>query len=496
MNLSSIIDQAARYHGPRPAVVYQGRTITYARLLTAVNRVAGYLLDRGLNPGDRVAILSPNRPVWIALYYGIIRVGGVAVCLSAAYKGNEIMPLLKDSGARFLLAGLDLSQRLPESDEAPLIETIIIETDPILSTVFREPTPGDPKTSPLECRADDPCAILYTGGTTGRPKGAMLTHLNILYTAQNVCYHERTRPGDRALCFMPLNHVFGGIHIMNATFYGCGALVLHESFDLEELLDSIQTNAVTRFYAVPTVYIRLLNNPGARARFKSVTYCFSAATSMASEIVRQWKDRFDLTIHESYGMTETASLVTFNHLYRHRIGSVGTLAGAVEIRLVDPEGHPVPMGRTGEITIRGPNVMKGYFNRPSETREAIKDGWLHSGDIGRFDQDGYLYIVDRIKDLVISGGLNVYPSEVEEVLFTHPAVEECAVVGTPHPDYGEAVTAFVVSKGGREVGPAELVAHCKKEMASYKAPKKVFFVRELPKSPTGKILRRKIREGC
>jgi long-chain acyl-CoA synthetase len=214
---------------------------------------------------------------------------------------------------------------------------------------------------------------------------------------------------------------------------------------------------------------------------------------MASEIVRQWQDKFNLTIHESYGMTETASLVTFNHLYQHRIGSVGTPAGVVEVRLIDPAGQGVPVGEKGEITIRGPNVMKGYFNRPAETEKVLKDGWLHSGDIGRFDADGYLYIVDRIKDLVISGGLNVYPTEVEGVLYTHSAVAECAVVGMPDAEYGEAVTAFVVPKKDREVSEKELIAHCKKELASFKAPKKVLFIAELPKSPAGKILRRKIK---
>jgi long-chain acyl-CoA synthetase len=203
---------------------------------------------------------------------------------------------------------------------------------------------------------------------------------------------------------------------------------------------------------------------------------------------------YGLTIHEAYGMTETASLVTYNHMYRHRIGSVGTPAGIVEVRIVDPDGKPVPQGETGEIAVRGPNVMKGYLGKPEETAAMVRDGWLHSGDVGRIDTDGYLFIVDRIKDVIITGGYNVFPSEVEEVLYTHPGISECAVVGLEHRDYGEAVTAFVVFKEGFDVTQAELIAYCKERMASYKVPKEFKPVDQLPKTNTGKILRRKVRE--
>ncbi len=280
---------------------------------------------------------------------------------------------------------------------------------------------------------------------------------------------------------------------MNSCFYSCATLVLHKSFEMDEIVASIGTNKVTRFYAVPTVYIRLLNNPECHRHLASIRYCFSAATSMPSEIVRQWKDTFGLSIHEAYGMTETSSMVTFNHIYRHKVGSVGTPAGVVEVRIVDGDGKEVPQGESGEIIIRGPNVMKGYFNRPEETAAAMEHGWLRSGDVGRLDEEGYLYIVDRIKDMIISGGLNVYPTEVEEVLYTHEAVEECGVAGTPHEEYGEAVTAFIRLKEGRTVTEEELIRFCKEKMASYKAPKKVIFMEELPKTPQGKILKRELK---
>jgi long-chain acyl-CoA synthetase len=216
---------------------------------------------------------------------------------------------------------------------------------------------------------------------------------------------------------------------------------------------------------------------------------------MASEIVRQWQAVFNLRIHEAYGLTESSSLVTFNHLYHHRVGSVGTPAGVVEVKIVDKEGQELAIGETGEIAIRGPNIMKGYFNNPEETAKVLRNRWLHSGDIGRLDANGYLYIVDRIKDMIISGGLNVYPTEVEEVLYTHTAVEECAVIGMPHTEYGEAVTAFVILKQGLTCSEAELIGFCKERIASYKAPKRIMFVDQLPKSPAGKILKREIRKS-
>jgi len=281
---------------------------------------------------------------------------------------------------------------------------------------------------------------------------------------------------------------------MNAMFYACATLVLHNGFDMDEIISSIEKNRVTRLYAVPTVYIRFLNNPDCHKSLTSIGYAFSAATSMPLEIVRQWKKIFGLNIHEAYGMTETSSLATFNHLYRHKIGSVGTPAGVVEVKIVDVNGNEVEGGGEGEILIRGPNVMKGYFNREEESAKVMAGGWLYSGDLGRLDEEGYLYIIDRIKDMIISGGLNVYPTEVEDALYRHDAVEECGVTGLTDKEYGEAVTAFIRLKEGHEADETELIRFCKERLASYKAPKKVVFLQELPKTPQGKILKRELRK--
>jgi len=245
---------------------------------------------------------------------------------------------------------------------------------------------------------------------------------------------------------------------------------------------------------VPTIFIRILNAPETRKQLKSLRYAFSGGTSMPSEIVRQWIDAFGIPIHEAYGMTEAASCVTFNHLFRHKIGSIGTPAGIVEVKVVDTDDREVNQGDQGEIVVRGPNIMKGYFEQPEETATAMRNGWFHSGDVGLFDSEGYLYIVDRIKDIIITGGENVYPKEVEDLLHQHAAVNECGVVGLPHHEYGEAVTAFVTLKPGRTADEKELIAFCKQRIANYKVPKTIRFVEDLPKSPQGKILRRALRK--
>ena len=497
MNISHIVDRAFSHFPEKPALVHGRRSYSYRDLLDCVNRVASCLAHAGVQPGDRVALFAPNCPEWVAAYYGIIRAGAVVLCLNAAYTKFEIGHLLEDSRARILIISEKLADRVPEPASVPNLESILsFESQPLLSLMFRGNEEKGAAPVQAATDADDSAVILYTGGTTGTPKGAELTHTNILYTAQNVCYHERATPEDKALCFMPLNHVFGGNHIMNSTLYAGGTLVLHDGFDMDRVVASIHEEGVTRFYSVPTIFIRLLADPSMKRYFSSVRYCFSAATSMASEVVRKWVDTYDLLIHEAYGMTETSSLVTYNHIYRHKIGSVGMPAGIVEVGIIDDQGKRLPTGETGEIIIRGPNVMKGYLGKPQETAEVLQDGWLRSGDVGRLDSEGYLYIVDRIKDVIITGGYNVFPSEVEEVLYTHPSISECAVVGLEHPEYGEAVSAFVVHIEGQSAASSELVAYCKERLASYKVPKEFRSVAELPKSSTGKILRRKVKEIC
>jgi long-chain acyl-CoA synthetase len=282
---------------------------------------------------------------------------------------------------------------------------------------------------------------------------------------------------------------------MNATIFSCGCLEILPSFDLDRILAITQSGRVTKLFCVPTVYARLLTLEGLKEKLGRVRYCFSAAASMAAEIVRQWKEQTGLTIYEGYGLTESASAVTYNHYYRHVIGSIGTTVPGVEVEIRDKDGNLVKQGKEGEICIRGHNIMKGYLNNPEETSSAFwGDGWFRSGDVGFLDEDGYLFIVDRIKDMIITGGENVYPREVEEVLYTRQEVEGCAVVGIPDKEWGERVTAFITPKPGQKVAPEELKTYLKARLSPFKVPKEYVILDELPKSPAGKILKRELKE--
>jgi long-chain acyl-CoA synthetase len=494
MNVADLFAKGALYYPDKKALIFGQKSFTYAEMDSIIGALARYLSSIGVSKGDRVSIYMANRPEWIMFYYAIAKIGAISVCVPGAYKKAEMTEVVNDSRSSVMISSEELLQQFPPPEATPLLRKVItIERDELLQAVLRgENTPGTQVEA--ETTGDDATAILYTGGTTGIPKGAMLTHRNLLYSAQNVTYHERLVPEDVGICFLPLNHVFAQCHVMHTYFSACATLVLFPGFDMDKVVAAVNDHKVSRFYAVPTIFIRFLNNPESRKHLKSIRYVFSGGTSMPAEIVRQWVDAFGIPIHEAYGMTEVASLVTFNHLFRHKIGSIGTPAGIIEVKVVDANEREVKQGDQGEIIIRGPNVMKGYFEQPEETAAALRNGWMHSGDMGVFDPEGYLYIVDRIKDIIITGGENVFPKEVEDLLHQHKAVNECGVVGLPNLEYGEAVTAFVTVKPNMTVDARELIAFCKEHMARYKVPKEIRFVTDLPKTPQGKILRRELRK--
>jgi long-chain acyl-CoA synthetase len=494
MNVADLFANAAICHPDKKALIFGSQSYTYAELNTIIHALAQHLADIGVTKGDRIAIYMANRPEWIMFYYAAARIGAISVCVPGAYKKGEIENVLTDSRSSLVVTSEKLLEQMPAPETIPLVrEVIAVENDEVLQRILRNEEMPAMRTA-AETSGEDAAAILYTGGTTGIPKGAMLTHRNLLYSAQNVAYHERLNSDDVGNCFLPLNHVFAQCHIMHTYFSQCATLVLFPAFDMDAVIAGVSENRVTRFYGVPTVFIRFLNNPETHKYLNSVRYIFSGGTSMPAEIVRQWVDAFGLPIHEAYGMTEVASLVTFNHLFRHKIGSIGMPAGIIEVKLVDSNDVEMKQGDQGEIIIRGPNVMKGYFGQPAETAAALRNGWMHSGDVGIFDEEGYLYIVDRIKDIIITGGENVFPKEVEDLLHQHRAVNECGVVGLPDREYGEAVNAFVTLKPGAAVEEKDLIAFCKERMARYKVPKRVHFVSDLPKTPQGKILRRELRK--
>lgn len=493
MNLARNLERSAFFFGGRPAISESGRETSYSELNASANRVATWLLKMGVNNGDRIGLCAPNSSDWLAFYFGTIKAGATAVTFSPLLKKEELEMLIGHSRPKMVLGTEERFDHLSDLVKSGMIEKVICkgaETSP--DFVFEE---GSPNFEAIDQERDHTAAILYTGGTTGIPKGVMLTHESINAAIHTVIYNESSTEKDRALCFLPFNHVFGQNHIMNATILSGGCLEMLPAFDLDRVLYLLGKGGITKLFAVPTVYVRLLTLERLKERLGAVSYCFSAAASMAAEIVKQWKEQTELSIFEGYGMTEASPCVTFNHHYRHVIGSVGTEVAGVEVQLRDESGNRVGKGEKGEICVRGPNVMKGYLNNPEGTKAAFWDGgWLRTGDVGRFDDDGYLYIVDRIKDMIITGGENVYPREVEEILYRRNEIQECAVVGFPDAEWGEKVTAFLVPRAGAVIDENAVKAFLKEHLSSFKVPKAFYVVKELPKTAAGKISKLELRQ--
>ncbi len=494
MNISKNLEQSAFYFPDHTAIREKGIGIGYARLNERANRVATALHGLGVSAGDHVALCAPNSGEWMAFYFGILKTGAVAVTLSSLLSPKELELLLYHCRPKILYAYDAILPNVSAIRKKAGIETVICEG----GDISFEPLLKKGKASFRAVNRDrsDTAVILYTGGTTGIPKGVELTHENIAQSIQNVVFYERSTENDTVLLFLPFNHVFGQMHIMNATILSAGCIEMIPSFDMQAVVEILGKRRVTKLYAVPTIYARLLQLENLKEKLGVVRYCFSAASSIAAEHVSQWKERTGLSIYESYGMTEAAPMVTYNHYHRHVVGSVGTPVSGVEVEIRDATGNPVQDGEKGEICIRGRNIMKGYLNNPEANEKAFwENGWFRSGDIGVIDPNGYLYIVDRIKDMIITGGENVYPREVEEVLYTHPDVSECAVIGLPDPEWGEKTTAVVVTKSGKALDETEVKAFLKSHLSPFKVPKTYRFVDELPKSHTGKILKRTLKQS-
>jgi len=492
MNIATNLERAAFHFPDHVAVIEGDRSISFSEFNRDASQIASALVSVGVQPGDHVALCAPNSYAWLVFYFGALKAGAVAVTFSHLLMKDELSRTLADCEPKVLFTADEKLEDLGDYRKRPYPELVVCDHGDISYARLAEK--GTPEFKTIDRHRQDTAAILYTGGTTGVPKGAMLTHENLQTSIFNVAHYERSTQNDRALCFLPLNHVFGQIHIMNSTVFSGGGLVVQPAFDLEKVLEAIARHQVTKFYAVPTIYIRLLRLPDLREKMGSVRYCFSAAASMATEVVREWKAQTGLNIYEAYGMTESASIVTYNHYYRHVVGSVGTPANLVEVQIRDLEGNVLGQGERGEICICGPNITKGYLNNPEETESAFWGNWFRSGDIGVMDEDGYLYIVDRLKDMIITGGENVYPREVEEILYTRPEVLECVVVGLPDPEYGERVTAFIVPQKDHHIDPVSLKDYLKARLAAFKVPKEYIAVEELPKSSAGKVLKKEIRK--
>jgi long-chain acyl-CoA synthetase len=490
-SLANLLTDTAARHGDRPALKLDDAVVTYAQLNEGASRVAGLLKAKGLQPGDRVGIMLPNVPYFAIVYYGILRAGGVVVPMNPLLKGREVAFYLGDPGARSLFAWHGFAEPAQAGAQEAGAELFLVEPGMVGG---RRGAPA-PAREDVERDGSDTAVILYTSGTTGTPKGAELTHQNLL---DNCRYGSaelvHTSEEDVILGALPLFHSFGQTCCLNGAVRVGACLTMIPRFEPGKALEIIERDHVTVFEGVPTMYHALLNHPE-RERFdtSSLRICVSGGSAMPVEVLRGFDEAFGASILEGYGLSETSPVASFNHPERERKpGSIGTPIEGVEMKVVDDSDNDVPQGEVGEIVIRGHNVMKGYWNRPDATAEVMRGGWFHSGDMATVDEDGYFFIVDRKKDMIIRGGYNVYPREIEEVLYEHPAVSEAAVVGVEDPSMGEEVGAAIVVRPGEEADAEDIRGFVKERVAAYKYPRKIWFVDELPKGPTGKILKREI----
>jgi long-chain acyl-CoA synthetase len=484
MNVARLLERSALYFPARTALVAGDRSWTYEALDRQVSALAGGLSALGLQAGDRIGLHVPNRPEFVLAYYAAHKLGLVPLSLNVTYKADEIEYIVADAGAAAVITARDVAANLPPRARIPSVRHVIDAAD--LVRLHGAPLRA------VERDRDETAAILYTSATTGRPKGVMLTHANIVSNTYATVHHLGMTCEDRGLCALPMFHCFGQNFILNALVTAGGMLVLHERFVPADFVAALGRHRITLLYAVPTMYILFLSMDK-DLDVASVRLCFSAAATLPLDVERRWHECYGHWIHQGYGLTECSPFASYNHDVAFRPGSVGTPIENVEMKIVDPAGQEVADGELGEILIKGPNVMKGYFGNAAATAEAVRDGWLHSGDIGYRDADGYYFLVDRVKDMINISGFKVFPREVEEVLFRHAAVKEAAVIGMPDPVRGEAVKAFVVLHAGARATADELREACRASMAPYKVPEAIEFVEGLPKNPTGKILKKELR---
>jgi long-chain acyl-CoA synthetase len=512
LNLSVILEDSAKRYPTKPAFTFMDTVLSYAQTNAAANMVANGLKAKGIKAGDKVALSCPNLPYFPIIYYGILKAGAVIVPLSVLLKHDEIEYHLKDSDAKayFCFTG---TPELPMGEMGfkgfqkvkKCKHFFMIMPKPEMPSTLGGETLGSlmagqsPICETHQTKAEDTAVIVYTSGTTGRPKGAELTHSNMLFNAIIANDLGRTTPDDVALIVLPLFHIFAMTCLMNAALYKGSSSILCPRFDAETVYGLMQKHRVTVFSGVPTMYWGLLNYTDPKFDYDSIAktlkVCTSGGASLPVKVLEDFETRFNVPILEGYGMSEGSPVVTFNHLnVGRKAGSIGTPVWGVEVILVDKDGVEVPLGEKGELLYRGHNVMKGYYKKPEATAETIQNGWLHSGDIGIKDADGFYYIVDRTKDMIIRGGLNVYPREVEEVMMKHEAVSLVAVIGIPHEEMGEEVKAFVVLKEELFVSESDLIAWTRAHIANYKYPRHVEFLTALPMSATGKILKKELRK--
>ncbi len=492
-NLASNLVTTAQAHPDKVAIKLDDAELTWQQLHGLAAKTAGALRAAGLEPGDRVALILPNIPAFPVLFYGTLLAGGTVVPMNPLLKAQEVEYFFTDSGAKFAFAWGDFLAEAQAGAEGT--STKVIASGPVGPSETDLPA-GEPVGAPVERDDDATAVILYTSGTTGRPKGAELTHRNLNLHAQRSAHDIiGITADDVVMGCLPLFHVFGLTCGLNTSVLTGATLTLIPRFEPGKALEIIARDKVTVFEGVPTMYGAMLHHPSVDdTDTSSLRTCVSGGSSLPEQTLREFEEKFKVRLLEGYGLSETSPVASFNMLDRpSKPGTIGRAIPGCEMKLIGEEGQEVGPGEgVGEIAIRGDNVMKGYWNKPEETAAAIPDGWFRTGDIASVDEDGYYTIVDRKKDVIIRGGMNVYPREVEEVLYTHPDVLECAVVGVPHEELGEDIGAAVSLREGAKGDVDEIRSYVKERIAAYKYPRTIWVLEDLPKGPTGKILKREI----
>jgi long-chain acyl-CoA synthetase len=516
--LHRILEATVEEFPERDAVIFQGQKITYGQLGRQVDQMASGLAQLGLGKGQRMAIMLPNCPQFIVAYYAILKIGGVVVNVNPMYVERELEFQLKDAGVEMIVALADFLPRLDAVKEKVCLKTIILtEMEDAFQKISSAKAEADGKEGiyryeellrlgsrqapPLiEVNPGEVALLQYTGGTTGLSKGAMLSHRNLVVNVhQCVAWQPgAVRGEERMLAVLPFFHVYGMTVAMNEAIYLAATIILSPRFNADEALEAINQYRPTRFPGVPTMYFAIINHPQVREyNISSIRACSCGSSPMPVEALKRFEELTGGKLSEGYGLTE-ASPVTHANPYqgRRKIGSIGIPRPDTDAKIVDLETgeKDLPVGEAGELCVRGPQVMLGYWNRAEETERTLRKGWLYTGDIARMDEEGYFYIMDRKKDMIICSGYNVYPREVEEVLYQHPKIREACVLGVPDPYRGETGKAFVVLKENEEAGAEEIIEFCRKNLARYKVPTLIEFRKALPKSHVGKVLKKILRE--
>jgi long-chain acyl-CoA synthetase len=505
LNLATLLEISARREPGKVALMLDDMKLRYAEVNGAANKIANGLVGLGVRPGDKVALILPNTPHFVICYYAILKLGATVVPLNVLFKRHEVAYHLDDSDAVALIVWEGFLGEATEGfQQAKHCRNLIVAQAPVnpaalpdgalsLNALMADTAPvfDTHQTMP-----DDTAVILYTSGTTGRPKGAELSHFNMFFNAY-IGSEKVLQTGSDAvgLAVLPLFHSFGQTCVMNALIYAGATITLLPRFEPQKALEVMARDKVSYFAGVPTMYFYLLNFPSAdQYDLSALRRCCSGGSAMPVEVMHAFNKKYNVTILEGYGLSETSPVASFNQLERDpKPGSIGVPIWGVEMRCVDADGREVPVGELGEIVIRGHNVMKGYYKRADASAEAIKGGWFFTGDVAYQDEDGYFFIKDRVKDMIIRGGFNVYPREIEEVLYGHPAVAEAAVIGIHDPALGEEIKAVVAFKPGQSAVEQEIIDYCKERLAAYKYPRSVEIRDTLPKTATGKILKRELK---